>query len=796
MLKMNLRTRFQVMTQLLLEEEKTWVGKAVPTVDGSEKVTGRGVYVYDMNFPNMLHLKVKRSSVSHAYVKSIDSSNAQSLYGVRAIVTAKDLPDRLFGKGLMDSPVLARDKVRYVGEVVAAAAAESEDIAAEAVEAINIEYEELPAVYDPVLSASENASVVVHEQLQKYERSREGPYVVNLVPNRPNVNCYYRVLNGDVEAGFRKADFIVENEYRTPRIHQYHTEPISCVARPEADGSLTIYTGGQETHKIRKVVSIALDFPESKIRVIIPTHVGGAFGNRASGREEALCAALALKTKRPVKFKLTREEVMSATTSRHAAVIKVKDGIMKTGEIIARDITVYLAGGAYSTEGITAVPNAARASASTYYFENFRAQIFRTYTNEMEGGAMRAFGYTYLMFAVESQMDAVASQLGIDAIQIRNHHMLREGQRSVSGEVVSGDELDTCLQKVSEEMGVPVEQPGKRWLLGRGYAIGHKGVYGNFPTVAYVKYNPDDTIEITAGVFDVGQGARTVMLQLVADEFKTDMAKVRLTPLNSDEIPLSPGATGSRQTFHVGNAVLAACQDCKTQILAVASKLLGKERAKLELRGGFICDSSTREKLVAVKDLFKRGPSGGAYVEETGEFVGKGVFFIKTGNLDPISGKSTTDKSVVYYTPVASGVEVTVDSQTGRTRISKIVVATDAGQILNPKLIEAQIEGCVSQAIGTALTEELVIMDGKIINPDNKDYKVPMASDIPEIKSIVLENPVEGFQLGVRGLGEIALAVVPVAITNAICNATGKRINSMPYTAEKVLSAIKGAQLN
>jgi CO/xanthine dehydrogenase Mo-binding subunit len=469
---------------------------------------------------------------------------------------------------------------------------------------------------------------------------------------------------------------------------------------------------------------------------------------------------------------------------------------MKTGEIVARDITVYLAGGAYSTEGITAVPNAARASASTYYFENFRAQIFRTYTNEMEGGAMRAFGYTYLMFAVESQMDAVASKLGIDTIQIRSRHMLKEGQKSVSGEIVSGDALDFCLKRVLQEMGRPTEPLSKKWLVGRGFAIGHKGVYGNFPTVAYAKYNPDDTIEITAGIFDVGQGARTVVVQLVADEFKTDIKKVRLSPLNSDEIPLSPGATGSRQTFHIGNAILAACQDCKTQILVVASKQLGKEHTKLELREGFVYDSLTREKLVAVRDLFKRGPSGGAYVEETGEFVGKGVFFIKTGNLDPVTGKSTTEKSVVYYTPVATGVEVAVDSETGRTKISKIVVSTDAGRILNPKLVEAQIEGCVSQGIGTALMEELVISEGKIINPDNKDYKVPMAADIPEIKSIVLENPVEGFQLGVRGLGEIALAVVPVAITNAICNAIGKRINSMPFTAEKVLSAIKGAQLN
>ncbi len=784
------------MAQLLLEEEKSWIGKSVPTIDGVEKVTGRGVYVYDMSLPNMLYAKVKRSSISHGYLLSVDSSKARSLYGVRAVITAQDFPDKLFGKGLMDTPILARDKVRYIGEVIAAVAAENEDVAAEAVESINVEYKELPAIYDPVESASEHPQVQVHEKLQTYERSREGPYVINLVPTRPNVNCYYRIMNGDIDGGFKKADFVVENVYRTPRVHHYHTEPISCIARPEPDGSITIYTGGQETHKIRKVVSVALNLSESKIKVIIPSHVGGAFGNRASGREEALCAALALRAGRPVKFKLTREEVMSSTTSRHAAVVKIRDGVTKAGEIIARDMTVYLAGGAYSTEGITAVPNAARASASTYYIQNFRAQIFRTYTNEMEGGAFRAFGYTYLMFAVESQMDAVAQKAGVDPIEIRGRHMLKDGQRSVSGELVTGDSLHSCLKKVLQEMNSPVESPAnKKWLLGRGFAIGHKGVYGNFPTVAYAKYNPDDTIEITAGIFDVGQGARTVILQIVADQFRHPMNMIKLSPLNSDNIPLSPGATGSRQTFHVGNAIIAACDDCKNQILSSAARQLGKDAGQLEIRNESICDSTTHQKIVAIRDLFKRGPSGGAYVEETGEFVGKGVFFVKTGNLDPVTGKSTTAKSVVYYTPVAAGAEVAVDFETGRTKISRIVVATDAGLILNPKLIEGQIEGCVSQAIGTALTEELVISEGKIINPDNKDYKVPMASEIPPVKSIILENPVEGFQLGVRGLGEIALAVVPVAITNAICNATDRRINSMPYTAEKVLGAIKGTDV-
>ncbi|MGI0090377.1 MAG: xanthine dehydrogenase family protein molybdopterin-binding subunit, partial [Nitrososphaerales archaeon] len=490
------------MTQILLEEEqeKSWIGKPVPTIDGTEKVTGRGIYVYDMQLPNMLYAKVKRSSVSHAYLSGIDSSSANSLYGVRAIVTAQNFPDKLFGKGLMDTPILARDKVRYVGEAIAAVAAESEDIAAQAVELINVEYKELPAIYDPEASASEHPDVLVHEKLQTYERSKDGPYVVNLVPTRPNVNCYYRVMNGDLDEGFKKADFVVENEYRTPRVHHYHTEPISCLAKPEADGSITVYTGGQEAHKIRKVVSVALNLAESKIKVIIPAHVGGAFGNRASGREEALCAALALKTGRPVKFKLTREEVMSATTSRHAAIVRIRDGVLKSGEIVARDMIVYLAGGAYSTEGITAVPNAARASASTYYIENFRAQIFRTYTNEMEGGAFRAFGYTYLMFAVESQMDDVAQKLGIDPVEIRGRHMLKEGQKSVSGEIVTGDSLDSCLKKVLQEMNKQPAESSKndKWLSGRGFAIGHKGVYGNFPTVAYAKYDSDDTVEITA----------------------------------------------------------------------------------------------------------------------------------------------------------------------------------------------------------------------------------------------------------------------------------------------------------
>ena len=223
----------------------------------------------------MLYAKVKRSTVSHAYIAKIDTSKASAMYGVRAILSATDLPDKRFGKGLMDAAVLAREKVRYVGEGVVAVAAESEDIATEALDAIDIEYKEIPAIYNPEESASENPKVLIHEKLQTYERSKEGPYVINLLPNRPNVNCYYRVLNGDVVEGFKKADFIVENEYRTPRTHHYHTEPISCIAKPEPNGSVTIYTGGQEAHKIRKVVSVSLNIPESKIKIVIPNHVGG-----------------------------------------------------------------------------------------------------------------------------------------------------------------------------------------------------------------------------------------------------------------------------------------------------------------------------------------------------------------------------------------------------------------------------------------------------------------------------------------------------------------------------------------
>ena len=781
------------MSETLLQQEKRYLGASVAPIDGAEKVTGKAVYSIDLAFPRMLVARVKRSPYAHARIVDIDTEAASKLAGVKAIVRGEDLPDRLTGKGIKDTPILARGKVRYLGEPVVAVAAESEAIALKALDMIRVRYEELPAIFDPIESASQRPPIVVHEKLGSYATSKEGPYRIFLDPSRPNVNCYTRVINGDVGEGFREAPIVIENEYRTQRVHHYHTELPAFVAMKEGDGSVKIYSGSQSLYKIRAEVAEVLALPEHHVKVVALNHVGGGFGNRNAGYHEAICAALALRTDRPVKMTMTREEVMTATTTRHSAVVRIKDGVTKDGLLIAREITVFLAGGAYSMEGISAVRNSVSAACSTYYVPNFRMETFRTYTNEVEGGAMRAFGYPYVLFAIESQMDLIAERTGVSPVEVRLKNLLPKGQKSVSGELIDKGSVRDCLARALAEADKPtMAADGGNWHRGRGIAIGHKGVMGNFPTVAYVQYRHDDVIEVRAGVFDIGQGTRTGLLQVVAAEFNHPLDLIRFSDADSELAPVSGGATGSRQTFHLGNALVRACAACKKQILEAASNALGVPAERLEVGDRAIRDARTHSALMPISDLFIRGPAGGGFVQGLGEFMGKGVFFVPTGNIDPSVGKATGPRSLLFYTPVAVVADVLVNVETGQVKVAGVSVALDAGLAINPKMIEGQSEGCVVQGIGMSLSEELVLERGKVVNADNKDYKIPSIGDAPlSIRTAILENPVEDAALGVRGCGEAPLAVIPAAIANAVCGAIGARIYSLPYTGERVLAAVR-----
>jgi CO/xanthine dehydrogenase Mo-binding subunit len=772
-----------------------YVGKSVPRVDGAEKVTGKAVYAYDVRLPGMLHAKVKRSPYPHARVVRIDSSRAFNLRGVRAIITGKDVPKRLYGKGVRDAPVLASGgAVRFIGEPVAAVAAETEEIAAEAVDLIQVEYEELPAVFDVEEAYAQNPKVIVHPNLRDYVYVKSGPYAINLDPSRPNVNHHWGVISGNVEEGFRNAKQVVEHSYRTQAVHHYHTEPSSSVAQVEQDGRITVYVGMQNAHRIRREISEALDIPESKLRIIVSKHVGGGYGNRTFVREELFAILLAIKTNRPVRARLTREEVMMASLSRSPCVIKVKDGLDEKGSIVAREITAIYNGGAYTTEGIAVIKNGVLAAVGVYKIPNFKLDIYRVYTNHMEGGAFRGLGYIQILFPIESQMDELAAKIGVNPTDFRLRHILREGDKNAIGDKVHKFAIEDCIKAVTERMS-KLEKPTTGWKIGRSIVIGQKACYGGFTQIAYVKYRGDDSIDVITGAFDVGQGVITMISQLVADELRHPLDKVHIVDFDSDNLPVAIGAGGSRQTYYVGSATLRACQDLKRKIFALCSKKLEVSADDLRLENGEVRSKADSSKMMRVRDLFSTGPTAGEFIVGEGELIGRGMSQYPVARLDPVTGQlvpGTGERAVVYYSPVAVGAEVEVDPETGRVNVKRVVVALDAGKAINPKAIEGQIDGCVSMGIGIALYEELVMHNGRVLNPDNKDYKVMLSYDAPhEIEHIILETNFEEGPRGAKGCGELPLTIVPVAITNAITDAVGARIYSLPATAEEVLKMLR-----
>ena len=416
-------------------EQKTLsiVGKPVVRVDGVEKITGHAVYTFDMELPRMLYGKIHRSRLAHAEIVSIKKDKALKVPGVRAILTGDDVSDGLRGRGLLDTPILAHGKVRYVGEPIAAVAAETLDAAEEAADLIEVEYKELPAVFDPEQALEPNPKVVVHPDIGKYKRLKAQIYKSVFDPVRPNITNYFKVRRGNVDEAFKQADLIIENRFESHMVQHAHIEPIATLARYENNGSYTLWTSGQNTYRTRKELSDALKVPEVNIRVIALRHVGGGFGNKGAGHIEPIVASLAKATGRPVKISLTREEVFTSTSVRHPAVAYIKDAVKNDGTILGRQIKLIYNGGAYSLAGNVAVGNSIHGMTSVYRLPNLKADIYRVYTNQVQGGAFRGFGAPQIYFAIESQMDIIARTLHMDPIEFRRRNLLHDGEKTAIG---------------------------------------------------------------------------------------------------------------------------------------------------------------------------------------------------------------------------------------------------------------------------------------------------------------------------------------------------------------------------
>lgn len=782
------------------------VGKSIFRLDALDKVTGKAKYCEDLKLPGMLYGKVLRSPYPHAHIMGIDTSRAENLSGVRAVITGRDVPEKRYGPSVFDQHILARRVVRYVGDPVAAVAADSLEVAERALDLITVEYEELPGIFDIEEAWKKNPPVIVHRDLSRYELGKFPP--PRLIPDRPNV-CNLRMLrHGDVEKGFKEADLIVENTFTTTRLQHCSFEPHVSIAQAESDGSLTIWAGRQSIFVAKQYLCKIFDLLPSQVRVIASHYVGGAFGSKVTLSTEPIAAMLAMKTGRPVKLTYTREEMFSSGGTRIPFVIRMRDGVKKDGTLVARDMEMLLGMGAYSGSGPLITRNCIYAAVATYRIPNAKMDAYAVYTNEPIVTSFRGFGNTQVLWAIESQMDIIAEQLDMDAVELRRRNLLEEGNTNITGEIVHSIGVGECLDKVAAalEWGREPKKEVGPWKRGKGLALGNK--YSMAPTaaLAVVKVRGDGTIEVYESADEIGQGCNTVLAQIAAEEFGVSIDDVKVVWGDTAITPyFSRGSTSQRTTFNVGNAIRLACQDAKQQIFQIAAERLHAPAQDMDVRDGTIYVRPNPSQGVSITELFTSEREllpgeFGDYVEKSAEILGKGVWVTRPAPSDPETAQIPENvarmggRLVGFYGYGVQGVEVLVNTETGEVKVEKIVAASDVGYPLNPKMCEQQVEGGVAMGIGSALWEELALDKGKVLNPNFGNYKIPTSMNMPKTENVevfLISAPHKEGPYGAKGTGETQMTPTAPAVANAIYNAVGVRIRDLPISRERVFKALR-----
>ncbi|WP_309492269.1 xanthine dehydrogenase family protein molybdopterin-binding subunit [Candidatus Hecatella orcuttiae] len=772
-----------------------FVGKNVPRIDAEAKVKGEAVYCDDIEMPDMLCGKVKRSPYPHAKIISIDTSKAEALEGVEAVVAGRDLPDLRYGLGVWDCPVFARDRVRYIGEPVVGVAAKDEETAQRAIDLIEVKYEELPAIFDPEEAMKPDCPVVIHPDFWKYKIVWPGGCSPTLTKalEIPNITNYFRVRIGDVEKGFKESDLIVENDYTYQWVHPSELEPHCSIAKVDpATGDVTVWTSSQCPYMVRTEICDGLGLSPSKIRIIVP-YVGGGFGNKLEMVTESMCVALAQRTGgKPVKLRWSREEMFTITAQ--PAIIHIKDGVKKDGTLVAREMKVIMNMGAYAGWTQLKVKNAMYGGIGNYKIPNFKWDSYGVYTNSPVTACLRGYAARQPVFAIECQMDIIAKELGMDPIELRLKNSLEEGDRNIIGEKLTSVGAKACLKAIAEEM--------KKWgalkrvdgsiRRGRGVAIGNK--YSLLPIAdsAIVKVHEDGTVEVRTSGIDMGQGYYTLAAMVAAEEFKLPLEKVKVVMADTAITPFGFGASSNSQTQACGVAIREACRDAKMQIFKKAGEKLDVKADELDMENGKIYVKNDPSKSMMIGDLFAYMPLAGTFYEE-GEILGKATAYWKPAPMDPETGKC--ERAANYYGYSAQAVEVEVDVETGEVKVVKLVNALDCGRPILPFAVEGQAEGCASMNLGFGLFEEIYLDKGKVLNPNFTDYKIPTILDHPSVeyyKAILVEAPHEPERVwGAKGVGEAANTVGAPAVANAIADALGIRIHDLAITPQKILRALK-----
>lgn len=764
--------------------ELSIVGKSVPLTDGISKVTGEGIYGVDAKSSGMLHARILRSTYAHARLRSVDVREAEAIPGVHAVVTAADLPDRRVGLAIKDEYVLARDKVRYIGEAVAAVAAVDLDTADRALKCIRVDYEELQPVFEAAEAFQENAPLI-HEELGDYRQSSYQIRFMQTVPGT-NIASHIRLRKGDTFKAFEEADAVLEETFRCPRIHHCYLEPHAILAEYRRE-RITIWTNGQRPFDVRNYVADLFGLPVSKIR-IINTKIGGGFGGKITAKLEPVVVALSRKSRRPVKLVLTRQEEFASFGGQHSALVKIKMGAKRDGSVTAVEMETLWDAGAYADLGVSVASLAGVVGASgPYRIPNLKIDSYLVYTNKANPTALRGMGMQQICWAVESLVDMMAVRIGVDPLKLRVMNAVEDGDRSATGEVLESVGLRECLDKVAAaiEWGKESSSPNR----GKAICAWHKFSAPGTTSSAIVKINGDGSVTLLTGSSEIGQGSNTVLAQIVAEELGVGLDEVTVVSGDTDATPFDHGSFSSRVTHHAGNAVKLASADARRQIFEVAVQLLALPEAteeSLELRDGRVFVRSMPDVGLAFAEVALASRTQfGSPVIGRGLFRGQGSHLI-----DPETGQS--DKPVASeWVYMAQGAEVEVDPDTGMIHILRLIGAYDCGKAINPMAVRGQIQGSMMMGVGLSLYEEMVYSDGQVTNPNFMDYMIPTAAEAPPMDVLVVEKPHRLGPYGAKGIGEAAIVPIAPAVGNAVYAATGIRIRDLPFSPDRVLNALE-----
>ena len=745
------------------------IGQPVGRAEGPEKVTGAALYTADLNLPGLLVGKCLRSPYPHARIKSIDPASvaaARRLPGVHAVLTGRDIPNHLVGRMLRDLPMLAQDVVRFVGQKVAAVAADDADIAQEALNLIEVEYEELPAVLDPAEAMAPGAPVL-HPQFMGYAGRADGPQ------EHPNVMAHATWSRGQVEEGFAQADRIFEHTFRTQHQHQGYIEPHAAVVYLDPQGRVQVWANSKTPYLLRRQLSEGIEVPQDHIRVN-PINIGGDFGGKGSFMDTHVAYWLSRASGRPVRMVMNYVEELMAANPRHPAVMTFKTGVKRDGTITARQARLIFdsggSGGFRPQKGVSY----GVGCIGPYRMAHCQVDSYLVYTNRTPCGNMRAPGGPQSVFASEAQIDLIARELGIDPYQFRMHNLVRDGEESPLGHhwhhFMGLPTLEAAIQE-SGYMGpktVPASlvRDGGDWKLGRGIAVCERHV-GAGSSVAKVSVDTDGAVTLYTPLQDTGAGFYTVLRQVVSEELGVPYDEVRLVPWSTDDAPFDSGVGGSRVTHVGGQAVYGAAREVRSRLAALAADLYGWPEGQIAFRDRQV--SAPRHRPVALGELVARA---GGPVE--GEFT----------------YNSERDEDLTCFT--AQVAEVAVDQETGQVKLLRFTTAQDVGTVLNPQAHQGQIEGGIMQGIGYALMEEIKYEDGRASTLTFGEYKMPTMADIPELRTVLVQSHGGGpTPYGGKAIGEQPISAVAPAIANAVLDAVGVSITNLPITAERVHRALR-----